>query len=131
MNWDRVQGNWKQLTGKVKEQWGKLTDDELTQINGNREQFEGKIQAKYGYAKDKANRKSTTGAIACERRSTALKELPRMRCIRGSFLFSATRAAGLAISAPAMITRGREQCLARLAHSGSSTHISKSSGSEP
>ena len=41
-------------TGKAKEQWGKLTDDELTQINGNREQLEGKIQAKYGYAKDKA-----------------------------------------------------------------------------
>jgi uncharacterized protein YjbJ (UPF0337 family) len=54
MNWDRVEGNWKQFTGKAKEQWGKLTDDELTQINGNREQLEGKIQAKYGYAKDKA-----------------------------------------------------------------------------
>ena len=48
MNWDRVQGNWKQFTGKAKEQWGKLTDDELSQINGNREQLEGKIQAKYG-----------------------------------------------------------------------------------
>jgi uncharacterized protein YjbJ (UPF0337 family) len=45
---------WKQFTGKAKEQWGKLTDHELTQINGNREQLEGKIQAKYGYAKDKA-----------------------------------------------------------------------------
>ena len=42
------------FSGKVKEQWGKLTDDELTQINGNREQLEGKLQAKYGYAKDKA-----------------------------------------------------------------------------
>jgi uncharacterized protein YjbJ (UPF0337 family) len=53
MNWDRVQGNWKQMTGKVKEKWGNLTDDDLTQINGNREQLEGKIQARYGYAKDK------------------------------------------------------------------------------
>jgi uncharacterized protein YjbJ (UPF0337 family) len=52
MNWDRVQGNWNQFTGKAKKQWGKLTDDELAQINGNREQLEGKIQAKYGYAKD-------------------------------------------------------------------------------
>ncbi len=52
MNWDRVQGNWKQFTGQVKEQWGKLTDDDLTQINGNREQLEGKLQAHYGYAKD-------------------------------------------------------------------------------
>lgn len=52
MNWDRVQGNWKQFTGQVKEQWGKLTDDDIAQINGNREQLEGKIQARYGYAKD-------------------------------------------------------------------------------
>jgi uncharacterized protein YjbJ (UPF0337 family) len=54
MNWDTVKGDWKKFSGKVKEQWGKLTDDELTQINGNREQLEGKLQAKYGYAKDKA-----------------------------------------------------------------------------
>ena len=54
MNWDTVKGDWKQFSGKVKEQWGKLTDDELTQINGNREQLEGKLQAKHGYAKDKA-----------------------------------------------------------------------------
>ena len=54
MNKDQVEGNWLQFKGKVKEQWGKLTDDELTQIDGNREQLEGKIQAKYGYAKDKA-----------------------------------------------------------------------------
>ena len=49
-------GNWKQLTGKVKEQWGKLTDDDITQINGNREQLEGKIQARYGYAKDQVKK---------------------------------------------------------------------------
>ena len=54
MNWDRVQGNWKQFTGKAMEKWGKLTNDEIAQINGNREQLEGKLQAKYGYAKDKA-----------------------------------------------------------------------------
>jgi uncharacterized protein YjbJ (UPF0337 family) len=54
MNWDRVEGDWKQFSGKVKEKWGQLTDDDLTQINGNREQLEGKIQARYGYAKDKA-----------------------------------------------------------------------------
>ena len=56
MNWDRIEGNWTQFTGKVKEQWGKLTDDELSQINGNREQLEGKIQARYGYAKDQARK---------------------------------------------------------------------------
>ena len=54
MNWDRIEGGWKQFSGKVKEQWGKLTDDELTQINGNREQLEGRIQSRYGYAKDQA-----------------------------------------------------------------------------
>jgi uncharacterized protein YjbJ (UPF0337 family) len=56
MNWDRVQGNWKQFTGKVKQQWGQLTDDDLAQINGSREQLEGKIQARYGYAKDKVKK---------------------------------------------------------------------------
>jgi uncharacterized protein YjbJ (UPF0337 family) len=56
MNWDRVEGNWKQFTGKVKEQWGKLTDDDVTQINGNREQLEGKIQERYGYAKDQVKK---------------------------------------------------------------------------
>jgi uncharacterized protein YjbJ (UPF0337 family) len=56
MNWDRIEGNWKQFTGKVKEKWGKLTDDDLTQIDGNREQLEGKIQARYGYAKDQVKK---------------------------------------------------------------------------
>ena len=52
MDWDRVQGSWKQFTGKVKEKWGKLTDDDLTAINGRRDQLEGKIQERYGIAKD-------------------------------------------------------------------------------
>ena len=43
MNWDRVQGNWKQFEGQVKQKWGQLTDDDLTRIAGNREQLEGKI----------------------------------------------------------------------------------------
>ena len=56
MNWDRIQGSWKQFTGQVKEQWGKLTDDEIAELNGNREQLEGKIQERYGYAKDQAKK---------------------------------------------------------------------------
>lgn len=52
MDWDRVEGNWKSFKGKVQEQWGKLTDDELDQVAGNRDQLEGKIQARYGKAKD-------------------------------------------------------------------------------
>ena len=52
MDWNRFEGNWKQLKGKVKAQWGKLTDDDLALINGNREQLEGKLQEHYGYTKD-------------------------------------------------------------------------------
>ena len=44
MNWDFVQGNWKQVAGKVKQQWGKLTDDDLAKIAGKREELEGKLQ---------------------------------------------------------------------------------------
>ena len=54
MNWDRIEGNWKEFSGKAKQQWGKLTDDELDQIAGRREELEGKLQKHYGYAKDKA-----------------------------------------------------------------------------
>ena len=56
MDWDRMEGNWKQFSGKVKEQWGKLTDDDLDVINGRREQLEGKLQERYGYAKDQVRR---------------------------------------------------------------------------
>ena len=52
MDWNRVEGSWKQTKGKVKEKWGQLTDDDLTQINGRRDQLEGKIQERYGLAKD-------------------------------------------------------------------------------
>ena len=54
MNWDRIEGNWKQFTGKVKEKWGDLTDDDISRVNGNREQLEGVLQERYGYAKDRA-----------------------------------------------------------------------------
>ena len=54
MNWDRIEGNWKQFAGKVKESWGDLTDDDIAKLNGNREQLEGLLQQRYGYAKDKA-----------------------------------------------------------------------------
>ena len=52
MDWNRIEGNWKQFGGRVKENWGKLTDDDLTVINGRRDQLEGKIQERYGVAKD-------------------------------------------------------------------------------
>jgi uncharacterized protein YjbJ (UPF0337 family) len=59
MNWDRVEGNWTQLKGKVKEQWGKLTDDDLDVIAGKRDQLAGRIQERYGIAKDEADRRVT------------------------------------------------------------------------
>jgi uncharacterized protein YjbJ (UPF0337 family) len=54
MNWDRIEGQWKQLKGKVREQWGKLSDDDLDVIGGKRTQLSGKIQERYGIAKDAA-----------------------------------------------------------------------------
>lgn len=52
MNWDQVEGSWKQLRGKVKEQWGRLTDDDLDVIAGRREQLVGTIQKRYGMVRD-------------------------------------------------------------------------------
>jgi uncharacterized protein YjbJ (UPF0337 family) len=56
MNWDEIEGKWKQSMGKVKEKWGKLTDNDLTAINGKKEQLVGKIQERYGIAKDAAEK---------------------------------------------------------------------------
>ena len=54
MNSDRIEGNWKQFKGKVKAQWGKLTDDDLDVIAGKRDQLLGRIQERHGVAKDEA-----------------------------------------------------------------------------
>lgn len=56
MNRDILEGKWKQLRGKVREEWGELTDDELDQIAGKRDQLVGKVQEKYGYTRDEAER---------------------------------------------------------------------------
>jgi uncharacterized protein YjbJ (UPF0337 family) len=56
MNWDRIEGNWKQLKGKAREQWGKLTDDDFDVVAGKREQLAGKIQERYGISRDEAER---------------------------------------------------------------------------
>ena len=56
MNWDQVQGNWKQLKGKAKEKWVRLTDDDLDVINGKRDQLVGKLQERYGFSKQQAER---------------------------------------------------------------------------
>ncbi|MDM0040561.1 CsbD family protein [Variovorax sp. J22G21] len=56
MNKDTVEGNWKQLKGKVKEQWGKLTDDDFDVIAGKRDQLLGRIQERHGISKDEAEK---------------------------------------------------------------------------
>lgn len=56
MNWDQIAGNWKELKGKVKAKWGKLTDDDLMTIGGKKDQLAGILQQKYGYAKDQAEK---------------------------------------------------------------------------
>ena len=72
MNWDRVEGNWKQIKGAVKAQWGKLTDDQLDVIAGRRDQLSGKIQEVYGIEKDEAERQidDWTRSSEFERSST-------------------------------------------------------------
>jgi uncharacterized protein YjbJ (UPF0337 family) len=54
MNWDQIEGNWKMFKGKVKEKWGKLTDDDLDRAAGQREQLVGRLQERYGWHKDQA-----------------------------------------------------------------------------
>jgi uncharacterized protein YjbJ (UPF0337 family) len=59
MNKNTLRGEWSLIKGKIKEKWGKLTDDDLTEINGKREQLLGKIQKKYGLAKEQAEQELT------------------------------------------------------------------------
>jgi uncharacterized protein YjbJ (UPF0337 family) len=56
MNNDKLEGNWKQLRGEVKRQWGKLTDDDVERVEGNRDKLAGIIQERYGVAKEEAHR---------------------------------------------------------------------------
>ena len=56
MNRDQIKGRWKQLRGKAKEKWGKLTDDDLDVIDGKRDQLVGKLQERYGRSKDVTER---------------------------------------------------------------------------
>ncbi|MBY5971981.1 hypothetical protein PSM7751_00343 [Pseudooceanicola marinus] len=56
MNWDRIEGNWKQIKGEAISQWGKLTDDDVDVANGDRQKLVGLVQERYGVAKDEAER---------------------------------------------------------------------------
>ncbi|MCW8091390.1 CsbD family protein [Alteromonas sp. ASW11-130] len=56
MNNDRIEGNWNEMKGKVQQQWGKLTNDDLDRIDGKRTELVGKLQQHYGKSKDEAER---------------------------------------------------------------------------
>lgn len=56
MNWDRIEGNWKQFKGSARQQWGKLTDDQLDTVSGKRDLLAGRIQEAYGVSKDEAEK---------------------------------------------------------------------------
>lgn len=56
MNWDQTEGEWKKMSGKVKEQWGKLTDDDLVKAAGKRDQLLGVVQSRYGIAREEAEK---------------------------------------------------------------------------
>jgi uncharacterized protein YjbJ (UPF0337 family) len=74
MNWDTIEGNWKQITGKAREKWGKLTDSDFETVAGKRDQLVGRIQERYGIAKDEAGRQADEWAKALkdeEKASTA------------------------------------------------------------
>jgi uncharacterized protein YjbJ (UPF0337 family) len=56
MDWNQLEGNWKQFKGKIKEHWGNLTDDDLMKLEGNRDQFEGALQERYGMTKEQIHK---------------------------------------------------------------------------
>ena len=60
MNWDRIEGNWKEFKGKAQTQWGKLTNDDLDVVEGKRVELSGRLQQRYGYAKEQAEKEIDT-----------------------------------------------------------------------
>jgi uncharacterized protein YjbJ (UPF0337 family) len=64
MNWDRIEGNWKQVAGKAREQWGKVTDSDWERVKGKKDQLAGVIQERYGIARDEADRQADAWAKA-------------------------------------------------------------------
>ena len=77
MNWDRIEGNWKQLKGKTLAQWGKLTEDDFVLVAGRREQLAGKIQERYGVAKDEAQRQVSDWVRRADDTWFATKDKPK------------------------------------------------------
>ena len=66
MNWDQIEGNWKTFRGKVKERWGKLTNDDLDVIAGKKDQLVGRLQNAYGLQKEAAEKEVNAFCDSCE-----------------------------------------------------------------
>jgi len=56
VNWNMIEGNWKQFTGKLRSKWAKLTDDDWNYVAGKKDELVGKLQERYGYQKEQAQK---------------------------------------------------------------------------
>ena len=84
MDWNRVEGNWKQVKGNVKRHWGKLTDADLVAIDGRRQELESKLQERYGYTKDRVRKEiddwySSTSSQLSETREELADQIDAIR----------------------------------------------------
>jgi len=98
MDWNRVEGDWKRIKGKVKEQWGLLTDDDLTAIGGRKDQLEGKIQERYGYGKDQVRKEidswfSSTALVANDNAEELADQIEAIRADIQSLTSTVSRVA--------------------------------------
>ena len=73
MNWDQIEGKWKQYAGRFREKWGKLTDSDMETIRGKRDQLVGRVQERYGIAKEDAERQVDEFAASFHTEETAEK----------------------------------------------------------
>ena len=82
MNWDRIEGNWKQFSGKVKEKWGDLTDDDMTSINGRRGSSKASCRSATATARTRFARRSTTGWATSNCSTKSMQEWPAEQSCR-------------------------------------------------
>ena len=73
MNWDTIEGNWKQISGKAREKWGNLTDSDWQVVLGKKDQLVGRIQQRYGIAKDEASRQADEWARSLDEENRAVR----------------------------------------------------------
>ena len=73
MNWDQIEGKWKQLSGAAREKWGKLTDSDWQIVSGKKDQLVGRIQERYEVARDEADRQADEWARTLDDRQTTLR----------------------------------------------------------